>query len=63
MFLLFLYFSFHFLMQKTDFRTLQKEENGEEDNDAYTHDTPKKRRTVDVIILAYKCYNRKENVL
>nr|XP_034337242.1 uncharacterized protein LOC105333458 isoform X2 [Crassostrea gigas] len=34
-------------MQKTDFRTLQKEENGEEDNDAYTHDTPKKRRTVD----------------
>lgn len=34
-------------MQKTDFRTLQKEENGEEDSDAYTQGTPKKRRTVD----------------
>lgn len=50
-------------MQKTDFRTLQREENDEEDSDAYTHDTPKKRRTVDVIILAYKCYDRIENML
>lgn len=46
-------------MQKTDFRTLQKEENDEEDSDAYTQGTPKKRRTVDVIILAY---NLKENM-
>lgn len=46
-------------MQKIDFRTLQKEENGEEDSDAYTQGTPKKRRTVDVIILAYY---QKENM-
>lgn len=45
-------------MQKTDFRTLQKE-NGDEDSDAYTQGTPKKRRTVDVIILAYY---QKENM-
>lgn len=57
MFLLFLYFSFYFLMQKIDFRMLQKEENGEEVNDVYIYDIFKKRCIVDVIIFVYKCYN------